>query len=276
MAGSVGGLRLPTRLARTDAPIPRRERLGSRHPVVDGDLIPSEESATFWLWAWPQLLGWPRAITWLFSPVVGHLKYPGDLWGLDSQGNLLIVETKLQRRGHEPQDPFSQFVGYCRSAYARRLWRTESLKKHLKRLEAQEQSFVRDHAEKLTPDCPLTGSYPGILPYSSHRATVWYWQTVFRLEIAPRLSDSRYERAVDRCLRLRETNGNPPPIFFGLVATTRPNDPRLSAQGFEAFARLRERVGGTRAHLRAIRPQWCDRDRIEVRCWTPDGPAAAR
>jgi hypothetical protein len=34
---------------------------------------------------------------------------PGDLWGIDSEGDLIIVETKL---GKKRQDPFCDFVGF--------------------------------------------------------------------------------------------------------------------------------------------------------------------
>jgi len=54
-----------------------------------------EEYAALWLWAYPQLLEWSQQIKWLFSPVTGKDKYPGDLWGMDDMGNLILVETKL-------------------------------------------------------------------------------------------------------------------------------------------------------------------------------------
>ena len=37
----------------------------------EGVLQTCEESGTVWLWAFPELLAWPRPITWLFSPVTG-------------------------------------------------------------------------------------------------------------------------------------------------------------------------------------------------------------
>ena len=66
-----------------------------------------EESGTFWLWAWPEILGWPVEITWLFSPVTGNYPWPGDLWGVDASGELLIVETKSSVY---PADPFEDFL----------------------------------------------------------------------------------------------------------------------------------------------------------------------
>src|SRR4051812_25154622 len=73
-----------------------------------------EETASFWLFLWPDLLGWPRNITWLFSPVTGKTRYPGDLWGIDETGHLVVVETKLFQRATAP-DPFEDFVAYERN-----------------------------------------------------------------------------------------------------------------------------------------------------------------
>jgi len=67
-----------------------------------------EHAGTFWLWADPGLLSWRFEIRWLFSPVNTGARRPGDLWGVDSKGNLLIVENKLQGRG----DPFQDFIGF--------------------------------------------------------------------------------------------------------------------------------------------------------------------
>lgn len=60
---------LSRRSARCAKPIPKKD-------VIGGDLIPNEESASLWMWAWPRLLGWTKTINWLFSPVTGKARYP--------------------------------------------------------------------------------------------------------------------------------------------------------------------------------------------------------
>ena len=70
-----------------------------------------EEQASLWIWAYPELLGWRREIRWLFSPVVGKQRFPGDLWGIDSNSNLIIVETKLAKTD-KGQDPFVDFIAF--------------------------------------------------------------------------------------------------------------------------------------------------------------------
>ena len=125
-------IRLPPQSARCAVPIPRAGAHG-------GGLLPSEESASFLLWAWPRLLGWPRTINWLFSPVTGKDSYPGDLWGLDSRGELLIVETKLDRKG-ATQDPFEDFVAYCRQPANEKRWRADHLRRRWERLASDRSS----------------------------------------------------------------------------------------------------------------------------------------
>jgi len=51
---------------------------------------------SFWLWAWPDLLGWPFQITWLF-PGYGKVEMAWRSLGLDDRGNLLIVERRWQK-----------------------------------------------------------------------------------------------------------------------------------------------------------------------------------
>jgi hypothetical protein len=94
-------------------PAPDESHTGhrSRQP----GLVHAEEAGTFWVWAWPEILGWPVEITWLFSPVTGNDRWPGDLWGIDVSGELIILETKRFRPGG---DPFEDFLEYTDSAMA--------------------------------------------------------------------------------------------------------------------------------------------------------------
>src|SRR5713101_5810733 len=71
------------------------------------DLVRWEEPGTLWLWAWPEILGGLADITWLFSPPTGNSLWPGDLWGMDANGEFVIVETKNTLK---PGDPFEDFL----------------------------------------------------------------------------------------------------------------------------------------------------------------------
>jgi hypothetical protein len=50
-----------------------------------------EEEAILCLWAESRLLQWEYPIAWINSPVVGKHRWLGDLWGIDSQGDLIII-----------------------------------------------------------------------------------------------------------------------------------------------------------------------------------------
>lgn len=252
-------IQLPNRSAKCDAPIPRNDRIA-------GDLLPSEESASFLLWAWPRLLGWPRPVNWLFSPVVGNKVYPGDLWGIDSHGDLLIVETKLDRT-RRLQDPFANFVPYC-AGPAWGVWQADSLRARWLDLSDKEAVFINEHAGRLEPDSPLIGTYRGVLPYSVHRITVWRWQSVFLKQVVPKFHDGSYRKEVERSLKKREDKKNPPPVFFGLIATTGSSDPRLSISGRAALVSLYRILGGKRICLRAMRVERDGFHRVRIKCWT--------
>jgi hypothetical protein len=252
-------IRLPDRHAISDTPIPRNDRVG-------GDLLPSEESASFLLWAWPHLLGWPRPINWLFSPVVGNRIYPGDLWGVDSRGDLLVIETKIDRT-RWLQDPFGDFVAYG-SGPPKKVWQAGSLRQHWLNLVTKEEEFIRNHAESLTPDFRPNGTYPGVLPYSSHRNAVWRWQSVFLKRVIPKFLNGSYRDAVGRSLEKRADRKNPPPIFFGLIAVIRQIDPKLSQKGRMAFSLLYRLLGRDRVGLRAIRADRLGGQRMRIKCWT--------
>ncbi|SRR6266567_2237700 len=184
---------LPTRYAFCAPPIAEPRR-------TFGEIIPSEESASLWLWAWPRLLGWPRRINWLFSPVVGNKKYPGDLWGIDSAGHLIIVETKINR-GAALQNPFEDFVPYTRSNANNRLWSAETLFNRWWDLLISELAFIASELPRLCLARQPEGTHRGVVPYSVHRDAVWRWQELYRNQIAALIVDGSYERAVRRSLR---------------------------------------------------------------------------
>jgi hypothetical protein len=244
----------PTRSARCGLPAARADRAG-------GDLLPSEESASLLLWAFPRLLGWHRTVNWLFSPVNSRRRYPGDLWGVDSHGDLLIVETKLTRTGRS-QDPFADFVGYGRTD----LWTDGHLGETWGRLLDQEREFQRRYPRQFKT--PLTATFPGVLPYSRQRDAVGRWQALYREQIVPRLLDNRHQRAVERSLRARKRRGNPPPIFAGLLATVREDQPALSAAGRTAMRKLTVSVGADRVHLQGMKVKRQAEDQLRVQSWT--------
>jgi hypothetical protein len=250
---------LPERFARCQPPKPEP----TRPPE-----LPSEESATIWLWCWPRLLGWRHQITWLFSPVNDRRKYPGDVWGVDAIGNLLIVETKVDR--HALQNPFEHFEKYACDKEIRELWCAERLEERWRKLHQLEREFFENKFPSFSSIKPPSDCYPGIVPYSYHRLDIaWRWRHLYSERLGPQVTNPRYERAARRALRCRKRMGNRPPIFFGLIATVRMREPSLSSLGTESAASLlkSELVGPERLFLRAVRPT-SQRAELRIHCWS--------
>ena len=92
---------------------------------VFGDLIPTSRSAAFWLRAWPRLLGWKRRVNWL--RVSDSAKKSQNLWGIDSAGNLIIVEIRTHR-GETLRDPFASLTAHLKTHDDQRAWSTRELR----------------------------------------------------------------------------------------------------------------------------------------------------
>ena len=185
------------------------------HPSVSIDCaglrngLPTlEECASLVLWGWPELLGWPRTIRWLFSPVVGKSPYPGDLWGIDERGELVIVETKLYRAGRAP-DPFSDFLECSDHDDVRCHWEPAPLEKRWRDLLRAERQFCSKHATAFwsSPE-PTEGLFRGVLPYSRHRKAAWQWPTLCKERLMPLFAAHDYEQAIESSLTLPRKSGH--------------------------------------------------------------------
>ncbi len=81
------------------------------------------------------------------------------------------------------------------------------------------------------------------------------------------------ERSIERRLDLREALGNPPPVFVGVVASTR-LEFRLSTKATKNLEKLRKRVGDERVLLRVLSGT-LDFRGLRIQCRTPEGDEAA-
>jgi hypothetical protein len=215
-----------------------------------------EGAACLWLWAWPELLGWQMSIEWLFSPVVGNRVWPGDLWGVDSRGELLIVEAKTCRPGARP-DPFEDFVGKGRALAngTSTAVRADSLEGRWAKLLERERQFIRRYCDALRAASPLDGRYPGVMPYSRHRAQIQRWRHVYLERIVPKLDGREYVRRVRGFLRTRCRKDNPPPHFIGLLAVLEGDSTVPSAKGRCHWTALKRVAGADHVHLVAVQAQ---------------------
>ena len=193
-------------------------------------VLPTEEHASLWISVRPRLLGWHRPISWLPPQVLNaRRKTKRDLCGLDSEGNLIIVETKLDR-GKSSRDPIGSLLEYSRHNAKDHAWSAKELRAKWVGCLASQKTFLENEIAMLWSTEPNAATFTGIVPYALDRYPVWRYRSLYCAIVARAISDERYERAIDQALRFREAAGDPPPVFASLVASTS-NDFQLSSEG---------------------------------------------
>lgn len=229
-----------------------------------------EENVTLWLWAYPELLGWPRDIKWLFSPVTGNTRYPGDLWGIDSRGTLIIVETKLAKNGRL-QDPLIDFVGFeTRQKNSKTsTLSTISLEKRWARLFQCEQVYLKSFLSDMRKGRIQTRTASGVVPYSSKRVVIAQWPYLYSQKIARHfIAGSAYRESIKKYLSRRAEAADPSQHFFGVIGTVFGMDVRLSRKGQENYSKLCREIGSHRVHLIAIQPKLLKSCLVELQART--------
>jgi hypothetical protein len=200
--------------------------------------IKHEEDALCWLWAFPSLLPWRQPIVWLYTPVVGNKRWPGDLWGVDSNGDLLIIECKQCK---QLDDPFQDFIPYHaehKDELSAVHWQGKFLR-HLK----QELAY---------PNCYTTrpiGRTGGILPRSNKRQHIRRWRQLAKL-VDVRIRAPQYRELALGYLQTRASRHDPTPYYLALLAVRSSNQPLLSKQAKESWHTLQAKVGAD--HVRVV------------------------
>jgi hypothetical protein len=204
--------------------------------------IRHEEESIVWLWAFPYLFPWQYRAEWLFSPVVGNKRWPGDLWGLDNKGNLLIIEAK-NCRTQLKSDPFEDFVDLLIShnSYVEE-FTSDNLRQKWESLKKKEPSLSNRYDES------LRGKTGGILPHSNHRKHIRRWKDLAKI-IDKRIQSDSYKFAVDRLLKKRKNRENPVPHFFGLLVRDERMCFGLNEKGLQTKQKLCKIVKKTNVHL---------------------------
>jgi len=209
----------------------------------DGILsISHEEESIVWLWAFPDLLHWPYNAEWLFSPVVGKKQWPGDLWGLDNEGNLLIIEAK-NCRIQSRSDPLGDFLdllmshGSCVKEFT-----SDNLRHKWKSLLKKELSFPNGYDQR------PSGKTEGILPRSNQRKHIRKWKDL-AIIIDERIRSDSYISTIDRLLKKRKNRNNPVPHFFGLLVRDKRTGFGLNEKGLQSKQKLCNKVKETNVHL---------------------------
>jgi hypothetical protein len=207
------------------------------------------------------VLGWDREIKWLFSPVVGKERFPGDIWGIDSNGNLILVETKLAKAHRPGQNPFVDFIHF-ETRRAKRL-STELILGRWEDLFKDEIKFIERHRKDVEEAQRKEGTFPGVVPYSRHRRAVWEWRHVYLGVLAPQFHDG--ERYADKVRRyLAKRSNNSPIHYFGIVAVVFGSTPRLSPTGQAEYDALCRMAGTARTHFRGLQASYTKDQQVEV------------
>ncbi len=233
------------------------------------DMVQMEESGTFWLWAWPEILGWPVEITWLFSPITGNYPWPGDLWGVDASGELLIVETKPSSTR---ADPFEDFLDCERRRASEGAFppTVDQIRTRWEKALHSERRFLNVNRDALRVGSEPRNPGPGLLPNSCKRLMTWRWRGLYLGAIAPIIASAEYEHAVVSALDRLASRSNRFPHYFGLFTIISSARPSLSAVGKERYEALRALVSPARVHLRAIECAGpTSPEQVEIACWHP-------
>jgi len=212
------------------------EKYQDQHELLD---LVHEEDALCWFWAYPDLIPWERPVIWLYTPVVGNKKWPGDLWGIDCQGELLIVECKQCKRS---DDPFVDFSNYHRDEIKEELTASHWMKKFNKHLKA-ERIFTNCMQER------PRGKTDGILPRSNRRAHIRRWPQLGR-KIDDYVRSSSYRENAQDYLTTRLNRQNPIPYYLALMVVSNEKSPILTDAAKESGRALITKVGSE--HVRVI------------------------
>lgn len=260
----------PSRITRLSPP-PDERHIGhrSRQP---GRVL-AEEAGTFWVWAWPEILGWPVEITWLFSPVTGREKWPGDLWGIDATGELILLETKPFPSGGDPFEDFLEFERQLRAGVRVRPPTVDEIQERWERLLRDERRFLKTNRDALQADSSQRVAGSGVVPYSSKRLMTWRWRGLYLERIAPTIDSPAYERSAEAGLK-RLRNRFWSPHYFALFTVLPPETPSqspFSAKGRRHYEELRALVSPDHVHVRSIRCTDPEAGaRVAVECSCPD------
>jgi hypothetical protein len=182
---------------------------------------------------------------------------PGDIWGLDRDGNLLIVELKVWP---VLQDPFSRFVPIARQ---RRQFAADILA-HGWRSRLHDERKYEQTARRLLREGArrAPAAAPGLLPYSNRREALHAWADLYE-ELLSWVSSSGYRDLVERRLELRRRADDPPPHFVGFAVMHREEEPSLRGVWKQGYTALCKAADPERVHRRAaIAKLSSDRDAV--------------
>lgn len=199
-----------------------------------------EEAGTLWLWAWPDLLKWKKDLVWLLSPASSE-KEPfgfGDLWGVDENGQMIIVETK-RKDGDSAFSKFERFEEF----FPENSINIDQLLSNWEGKLEQEMAFVRDYIESSRPSpLPTKQACPGVIPYSSKRIVVSRWLDLYKKKVVPLLkSKKRYADKVRSYLaRVKKPHE---PFYIGMSVVPSITEMDFTKGEMDDYRKLSQKFG---------------------------------
>jgi hypothetical protein len=207
--------------------------------------INSEEEALVWLWTRPKLFPWPRPVEWVLSPVTGNREWPGDLWGIDSDGELIIIENKLSKlgsrlvRSSRTYDPFVDFDKHWEK-YKKECSAASILKKW--------EILLKEERKEPSRLIEVVRPKKGVLPHSRKCSRLQRWP-ILTEEIERRVRAGKYEKTVRIYLEERLKHQSCP-HYCGLVVKTKEEKNVQSLDYCSgSIEKLQKQVGADHVHL---------------------------
>ena len=221
----------------------------------------TELEGTFWVFTHPNLIPWDHEVVPLFCPPTGgHRKtgseFKGDLWAIDSQGQLLIIENKTIKRIKEGDDPFKQLP------VDQRMIHFEHLKANWLQCLKDEDYFRQLNPTGLPKQFPAL-SWPGQFDSSLGRYTCRRYPDVYR-RTAAKIGSKEHKEIVTRSLEAYKAN-RPAPHYFALFTLFGEDEPLLRDDS--EYSRLVQPhdVGQEHVHMVAVkRSPECYEDECQV------------
>lgn len=173
-------------------------------------VLHDEEDVTILFWANLGLLPRFGRLRWFYSPVNGDL--PGDLWGVDKNGELVIIEC---RRIPNRRDPFAGFE--------KRIGERTDGCVILKSWPEKYWAEVVNRRDCWTP--PIGRKTNGFLPRSSKRRPLQRLKNLARV-IDKDIRQYSFVREITELLDARQRAGNPSPHYGVLLIPRSCKDPK--------------------------------------------------
>jgi hypothetical protein len=161
---------------------------------------------------------------------VGKTRWPGDLWGIDSQGDLILIECKKAL----PANPFEDFIAFHKQDRPEIF--SADLSNRWEEHYHDELSFPNSWEER------PQGKTDGLLPRSNKRRHIRRWKHLAE-SIYAYLKSEEYIDAVKKYMTIRAKRNNPIPYYAGLLVSDHPVSSLLNQKGLRAFGELKQTVG---------------------------------